>query len=562
MKAITLKDGYKVGHVFQYPENTQMVYSNFTARGSRIKGIDGTVYFGGQYLIKKYLIEEFNKSFFDAPIAKALKYYRRRMDGYLGADSVDLSHIESLHKLGYLPVEIRSVAEGTSVPIGVPMMTIKSMLPQFFWVTNMLETLISATLWPMITSATIAKRNMDLIQKYGAETGADEFIMKLQAHDFSMRGMFGVEAAAMSGAAHLTCGYGTDTLPALDLLEDYYGAEESDIIGLSVPASEHSVMCAGTEVDEYETYKRLITEVYPSGIVSIVSDTWDFWGVVDNVLPSLKDEIMSRDGKTVIRPDSGDPVEIICGVDIENVPPKYAESIEELTEYAEDGLVETLSDNTPHGECGDESISGLFRWKGDVYEVTFEPEWNRFDKQYYYIDGGSSAIKKVELTSAQLGLIESLWNTFGGNINEEGYKCLDDHIGAIYGDSITYERMSEILERLKAKGFVSDSIVFGIGSFTYQYNTRDTFNMAMKATAVRVNGETREIYKSPKTDSSKESAKGFIKVDKDHEGNLFAMYPVSEVEANTGELEFVWSGRRGLERSETLDDIRTRTGLI
>src|SRR5690606_3285764 len=135
-----------------------------------------------------------------------------------------------------------------------------------------------------------------------------------QGHDFSMRGMAGLEAAELSGAGHLLSFTGTDTIPAIDFMEKYYNANsDNELIGGSVAATEHSVMSMGQNNAEQDTFERLITEVYPSGIVSIVSDTWDLWKVLTEYLPNLKDKVMARDGKVVIRPDSGDPVDIICG---------------------------------------------------------------------------------------------------------------------------------------------------------------------------------------------------------------------------------------------------------
>lgn len=329
-------------------------------------------------------------------------------------------------------------------PIGVPCFTIKNTHPEFFWLTNYLETLISAQMWQPITSATIAHEYKKLLSKYAIETtGTDEFV-QWQGHDFSMRGMSSIESAILSGMGHLTSFTGTDTIPAIYALQSSYKGD--GLIGASVPATEHSVMCMGTKDDEIGSFKRLL-DLYPTGILSVVSDTWDLWKVCTEYLPALKDQILARDGKLVIRPDSGDPVDIICG---------------------------TLGTN--------------YMWE----------------------------------KTAGKGVIELLWDIFGGTINKEGFKVLDSHIGAIYGDSITLDRAQDICERLKAKGFASTNIVLGIGSYTYQYNTRDTFGFAMKATYGEVQSqkmdargaiEGREIFKDPITDDgTKKSKKGLLSV--------------------------------------------------
>jgi nicotinamide phosphoribosyltransferase len=244
-----------------------------------------------------------------------------------------------------------------------------------------------------------------------------------------------------------------------------------------------------------------------------VSYTWDLWHVITGILPQLKDLIMNRDGKVVIRPDSGDPVKIICG---DNIPDLTAEceTLEECGEYMRETLVDNVRDETPHGEHGDSNVKSMFKFQDKYYAVKVSIDWNRYDKQYYFIDGSNvSSLTETTPTPAQIGVIELLWNLFGGKVNEKGYKELDPHIGAIYGDSITLARAKAICEGLKAKGFASTNIVFGIGSFTYQYNTRDTFGFAMKATHVVINGEERNIIKDPVTDDgTKKSATGRVVV--------------------------------------------------
>ncbi|WJJ55325.1 hypothetical protein QB910_000081 [Dabrowskivirus KKP3916] len=438
LPATLLCDFYKVSHKAQYPVGTEYVYSTWTPRKSLVDGVDRVVAFGFQGFIKKYLIEYFNENFFNRDLDDVVAEYVRVICHSLGVENPDASHIVALHNLGYLPISIKAVKEGTAVPIRVPMLTIVNTHPDFFWLTNYLETLMSAELWMPSTSATIAQEYRKILDRYAELTGGDKAAVPFQGHDFSMRGMAGLEAAQLSGAGHLLSFTGTDTIPALLYLEKYYCADiEKELVGSSIPATEHSVMCAHGQ-DEQESYRYLIQDVYPSGLVSIVSDTWDLWNVLNVVIRNLKDVIMGRDGKVVIRPDSGDPVKIICG--------------------------DPDSDN--------------------------------------------------ELE--RKGVIEILWDIFGGTINSKGYKVLDQHIGAIYGDAITLERCEEICRRLMEKGFASTNMVFGIGSFSYQYRTRDTFGFALKSTHVVVNGEQKNIFKDPKTDSGmKKSQTGRVIVVKE-----------------------------------------------
>ena len=480
MNTIHLTDGYKVDHRNQYPQGTELVYANWTPRKSRIEGIEDVIFFGLQYFIKKYIIEEFDRNFFSRPKEEILKRYESRINNYLGENSVGIDHIADLHDLGYIPMVFKALPEGVSVPIRVPMFTMYNTLPEFFWLTNYFETILSTTIWMPCNSATIANQYRKILDKYAAQTSSVPEFVDWQGHDFSMRGMAALEAALISGAGHLLSFTGTDTIPAIDFLETYYNADSNaELIGGSVAATEHSVMSMGTNNAEQVTFKRLITEVYPKGIVSVVSDTWDLWKVLTVYIPNLKEEILSRDGKLVIRPDSGDPVKIICG------------------------------------------------------------------------DSSSDDI------NVRKGVVELLWDTFGGHVNEKGYKELDSHVGAIYGDSITLERAQQICEGLKAKGFASTNVVLGIGSFTYQYNTRDTFGFAMKATYGEVDGEGRDIYKDPITDDgTKKSARGLIKIVKD--GDSYKMIDrVSWEEEQQGELVEVFRDGK-LVVDHKLSDIRAR----
>ena len=543
---LLLTDFYKISHYQQYPKNTSFVYSNMTARKSMLAGVDSVVFFGLQYFVLEYLIKYFNENFFSREKSEVIKEYSRRIRTSLGADLPDYKHIEDLHDLGYLPLKIKALPEGSSVPIKVPFLTICNTLPEFFWLTNFIESLMSNILWKPITSATIAKEYRKILDKYADETGMPTEFVPWQGHDFSFRGMSGLEAAVLSGMGHLLSFTGTDTIPAIDALEQYYGADaEKELIGGSVPATEHSVMCSGSKEGELETFRRLITETYPKGIVSIVSDTWDLWKVCTEYLPALKDTILARDGKVVIRPDSGDPVDILCGEPIISVL-----DIDDAKQY----LLEYLDE---YGEK-EESMSKDFLIDDSLVKVTVHVSWFYFQEyDQHFIDKVSKVeIEYVERTPQQKGVIELLWEVFGGTVNEKGYKVLDSHIGAIYGDSITLERAGDICRRLKDKGFASQ-VVFGIGSYTYQYNTRDTFGMAIKATYVEVDGEGREIQKDPVTDNgSKKSATGLLKVVK--EGSKYVLVDkVSVEEEKEGELQTVFLDGN-LVRQQYLKDIRER----
>lgn len=475
MNPLLLTDGYKTGHHQQYPKGTTKVYSNFTPRSNKYapKGCDKVVSFG-QQMVMKQLHETFQRDFFSQPKDLVCGEMKRELSMYLNTD-YDVSHFEALHDLGYLPILVKSLEEGTLVPIKVPVLTIVNTHPDFYWVTNYLETILSNLLWKPMTSATIAHTYRKVLTKWQEKTDAEKgWFIDWQGHDFSMRGMDSAEAVISSGLGHLTSFSGSDSLPAIYGARKYYG--ETGFVAGSVNATEHSVMCAGGKEDEVETFRRLL-KTYPTGILSVVSDTWDLWKVCTEHIVTLKEEILARDGKLVIRPDSGDPVDILCGEKV---------------------------------------ISRDYR---DVVENA-----------------------QLDLTHPKYkGVIELLWDVFGGTVNEQGYKVLDSHIGAIYGDSITIDRADEICSRLAAKGFASTNVVLGIGSFTYQYNTRDTFGFAMKATYCEVNGEAREIFKDPITDDgTKKSATGLLCVKSDMDGNYTLIDKCTSVGEQTGSLHAIY----------------------
>lgn len=460
MNPIFLIDFYKVGHVSQYPDDVTQVWSNWTPRGSRIDGQKTVVHFGLQYFIKKYLIEEFESEFFAQPLEYVLHEYRNVIQKTLGVVNPRTDHISYLHARQCLPIAIYSIPEGDSTPLGVPSLVITNTDPKCYWLPNYLETLLSCCLWKPSTSATTAQRYRKLFLKYAKEAGETDFgFVDWMGHDFSMRGMSGVEDAVLSGMGHLLSFSGTDSLPAILAARRYYSADLT--IGGSVPATEHSVMCAGNQDGELETFRRLIEDVYPTGVVSIVSDTWDLWKVLTEYIPALKEKILARDGKLVIRPDSGNPVKIICG--------------------------------DPEAEYNSAAWYGAARCLEDALGSNGLPEQGR------YINKG----------------------------------------GLIYGDSITVERADDILKGLRAHGLSPYNMVFGIGSFTYEYVTRDTYNFAMKATAVRRNGEVVSIFKKPITDSGqKNSLRGIpaVYVHEDYPAPGVPHYMVLE-DASESQLE-------------------------
>jgi nicotinamide phosphoribosyltransferase len=535
---LILVDYYKTEHHRMMPVGTTKLYSNFTPRKSRIEGVDSVVFFGMQYFIVEYLIKEFNENFFGSALERSHESSSMR-DGKLAVDykKYDVleeykrhikldsyKHIEDLWDLGYLPIEIKALPEGTLCPIGVPCFTITNTNPEFSWLVNYLETLISCMMWQPITSATIAHEYKKLLTKWAIKTGGDMDFVPWQGHDFSMRGMSSPESSVLSGMGHLLSFTGTDTIPAIYALEKVYKAE--GLIGGSIPATEHSIQCMhyDFETGSEDSYIKHLIKTYPNGPVAMVSDGFNLWDMITKTLPKHKESIMARDGKLVIRPDSGDPVKILTG-------------------YTKDEVLEE---------------DGKFYEKGRY--VSYK------DSQGYEVWGGYDKGKELSLEEVK-GVTELLWDLFGGTVNEKGFRVLDSHIGAIYGDSITLGRAREICERLHAKGFASTNVVLGIGSYTYQYNTRDTFGFAMKATYGEITHKVqsgspaeatiaKEIYKDPITDDgTKKSKKGLLCVDHNGDGKIQVFDQVNWAEEKSGMLQTVFKDGK-LVVETTLAEIR------
>ncbi|MFZ1063217.1 MAG: nicotinate phosphoribosyltransferase [Acidimicrobiales bacterium] len=480
-----LTDFYKISHREQYPPGTSTVYSTWTARESSEFNIDHVVVFGVQAFIKRYFIDYFRENFFARRFEEIADEYVRLIRNTLGISEPRTDHLRALWSLGYLPLEVRALPEGTLVPLRVPSVTFVNTKPEFFWLTNFVETLFSAESWLPSTSATLAFEFRKLFERFARETGGDLDAVPFQGHDFSFRGMSSVEAAAASGAGHLLSFTGTDTIPAIVYLEQFYGADtEKELVGASIPATEHSVMSAyGNQNgdDEFRTYERLITQLYPSGMLSVVSDTWDLWRVIGDYLPRLRERILARDGRIVIRPDSGDPADILAG-------------------------------------------------RGDT-----------------------------TATIADQGVVAALWDVFGGTVTDRGYRLLDPHLGVIYGDRISLASATEILERLRQRGFASTNVVFGIGSHTYQRTNRDTFGHAFKSTAVTIEGVEKAIFKDPKTDptSMKTSQRGRVAVTRDG-SRLVTIDGLTSADEVTGDQLRVVFRDGKIFNSESLSQIRSR----
>lgn len=519
--ALAQTDFYKYAHPNLAIDGVDFMYGNYTSRNGRLSNVpnnEEVVFVGLQYFIKDVLLGEWNDTFFNLPKNKAIGSMKRIAEFCLGQPLYDTKPFEDLHDLGYLPLKIKALPEGVSVPYGVPPVTFVNTVKGFDWLEGFLETVFSTENWPIQTSATTAKAYLKRTVESFDTAGLPHDLVPFMCHDFSLRGCFGRHAGAMSGFGHLTSFAGTDTIPAILFAEKYYNANiETELVGASVNATEHSISTTAImSMVEEKGISKLKAEVEfvrhlmkksPEGILSHVSDSFDFWAFVTEGLPMLKEEILSRNGKLVIRPDSGDPVEILCG----------REDVEKATD-------------------------------GKYYA---DKDWQTDGAGYPMLRIGAAPVPEEEVK----GLVQLLGEMFGTTESPTGLKLLHDKIGAIYGDSITLERQDQIINRLEAKGYAG-MVVLGIGSYSYQFVTRDTHGSAVKSTWAERNGIPVDVCKDPKTDSKKKSLKGLIRVELE-DGKYVAYDQQAPEQEEQGELKTVFEDGKLLYET-TLSEIRQR----
>lgn len=447
INAMLLIDFYKAVHAEMLPKGITKSVSYYTPRMSRVKHWNHVVMFGLQGFIIEYLVHYFRDNFFDVPFETVIEDYKRIMNNGLGADTYGLKKIEDLHKLGYLPIEVRSLPEGALVPMHVPMFEISNTHPDFAWLPQSLESLISAESWHAMLAATVGYTYREIVDKFYNETCEDNLSHAAALGAFDFRGEECLQSALKAGAGWCLSFVNTATVPVIPYLEKLYACNSDlEIVAKGAPSTEHSVMCSNCAVDgdEITFLRRVLTEIYPNTSFSCVLDSYDYDNVIENILPILKPEIMAHNGCMLMRGDSGDCVKVVT--------------------------------NT----------------------------------------------------------VFKLWDIFGGTINSKGYKVLDPHVKALYGDSITIQRCEEIYQILKDHGFAACNVSLGVGSFSMQCIeeedevtvtlpdgslvtgvtkilkpfTRDTFSSCIKATYCEINGVPTPIFKNPKDGGFKKSQKG------------------------------------------------------
>lgn len=566
-------DFYKATHSEQYPKGLTRMVSYYTPRMSRLGDVDKVTLFGLQAFIKEYLIEGFNTYFFNRPVEEVVAEYTRVLNYTMGAGSYDATKVTKLHGLGYLPLQISALPEGTRSNIGVPQIEITNTHSDFVWLVNTIETLLSCTMWHTQVSAEVGYRYRKIVDKY-VDLTCENVDPRNVLGDFSMRGQQSAESAIKSSSGWLLSFNNTATVPAIMWLEKNYNCDVTkEVVGRGAISTEHSVMCSNTSVDgdEITQVKRLLTEIYPKHSFSMVSDSYDYWNMVTNIIPQCKEEILAHEGYIGIRGDSGDPIEVIAGKEFYSISDKEFEWMMEDSEH----WVKEYFDYPEY------DFTVIIKHNEDYYKVYIECDWTNergawTDNKYYYVDGYNVRIEEYTPTAEDMGTVWALWQIFGGTVNSKGYKVLDPHVKAIYGDSITPYRCEQIYRRLEQKGFAINNVVLGVGSFsmmclenyndetdefTYSPYTRDTFGIAVKATyAEDADGNPIMIYKQPKGCDWKKSQKGCCVVTHDENGNYFCEDGFTWTdcdESDDNDLVTVFKDGK-MVREWNLDGIRTR----
>jgi len=467
-----MSDSYKGTHWPQYPKGTTEVYSYLESRGGKF---NNTLFYGLQIIIKKHLMGQ-------VVTEQKIQAAKKLWDVHIGPGSfneVGWRHILEKHN-GHLPIKIKAVPEGTVVPTSNVLVTVVNTDPEVPWLTNYIETLL-LQIWYPITVGTLSREIKKVLVEYLKKTTSlDAEGLKNQVsfmlHDFGYRGTSSVESAGIGGSAHIINFLGTDTIAAIETAQEYYNTD--NILAFSIPASEHSTITSWGEANEVKAMQNML-DSYPTGLVACVSDSFDiirackdYWG------GELKDKILQRNGRLVVRPDSGDPMQTL--------------------------------------------------------------------KQVFHI----------------------LWDKFGGEINEKGFKVLHPNIRVIQGDGVNFESISEICDMMIEEGFSIENIAFGMGGALLQKVDRDTQKFAFKCSHIVINGESVDVRKNPieinengeRVQSFKKSKAGYLKLmSKDEQNSVFEqMFTQEHSQDETGDLMVTVFENGVLLKEWTFEEIRER----
>jgi nicotinamide phosphoribosyltransferase len=506
-------DVYKLGHMLFYKKGTSSVYSYMCARS--VKKSTHSLFFGLQpylYILAQVITQENADEFF--------AYYEETLGYKPSARVIDL--INGL--VGRpLPLEIKAVPEGTFLDNKNVLVTIRSTEEKYFWLGGFFESLL-LKVWNTTSVATLSNKYKQLAEKYTKETSDSDFLLPFLVHDFGYRGVSSEMSAESGGAAHLINFVGTDTLVAIKWLKNNYAG--TGMIGVSVAASEHSIhMSFGHSLQDAKDYVNNMLDEVPTGLVSVVLDLVDYFRELTQTLtdPQIKERILAREGKFVCRPDSGDPETILCGT---------IKTIKDIKQ----AIVEPYTGTN----------TALYELDGTYYKAEINLATNNLTVVLY------------SPTPEEKGTFRILEENFGATVNSKGYKELNPKIGVIYGDAMHYDRYSSVLAKMKEMGFANTNLVIGVGGLLLQQHNRDDLGFAFKATFAVINGETKELFKDPKTDSGKKSHKGLMCLVKRENGKYETHDQVTWEEEKESELVTVFLNGK-VTKEYTLEQVRANS---
>ena len=460
---ILATDSYKLSHWKQYPPGTDGMFSYIESRGGKF---DSSVMFGLQMILM---------DFFARPITREDVAIAKEIASAHGEPFNETGFLRIVDRYdGYWPLRIRALPEGSLVPAGVPMVTVESTDPELAWVVSFVETML-LQLWYPVTVATTSWAVRQVIGSYLAETSDDPAgQLPFKLHDFGYRGVSSPQTAARGGLAHLVSFRGTDTLAALLAGRAYYGEK---MAGYSIPAAEHSTITSWGAENEVEAYRNMIHQYgKPGALFACVSDSTNIYDAVEHLWGDvLRQEVIDSGALLVVRPDSGDPVDVV-------------------------------------------------------------------------------------LRCARI-----LEQRFGSNTNSKGFKVLRN-VRLIQGDGINERVIRDILATLKLNGYSADNIAFGMGGALLQQVNRDTLKFAMKCSAIRVQGQWRDVSKNPVTDPGKASKPGRMTVLRDLTSGVLKTVRLEDgvwhdSKSFKDAMVTVWENGE-LKQTCTLNDVRTRLGTV
>ena len=610
-------DTYKFSHFDQVPNGMEQMYSHLTPRNNKYfkrrfpTATDKAVVFGIQIYLAKFK-NNWDQNFFQVPWELINEVTLELLMPHISFTQKDMVRFEDLHKLGYLPLRIKAIPEGSAVNLNIPILTVTNTIEKFHWLPNFIEPDVLNNIFKPVTVATLAVELAKLRNRYVKDTCADSQTAQFIYHAFDFRGHPEGSAEA-SGAAYNLITEGTDTLVGIVAAQEYMCTKSP--VAYSIPALEHStatlniqmyrkalviadaiteeeltddkdvsailaekldlpkkvvdaaylpalqvrdlLMIQGKTPEQIElavgetfTIARMLVEVYPNRTFAYVSDSYNYKRVISIILPALYDVIMAHNGKLVIRPDSGNPVEIVCGIEGADISNEVSKAISEhpLNEVFKVQGKYYKSVRRPQLRSGMYLPFFELVRNGFVQEVIVE-----CDEEGVAINPPVTSVLAADFK----GSMETLWETFGGTVNKQGFKQLDSHIGLVYGDGMTFERITSIFENLKRAGFAVDNICLAAGAYMLASATRDDLGFAIKASYAKVKGIDISLYKEPETDMSKASQKGLFQVVKDQFGEYSLKTEVTVEEEQLGELQVVFLDGQ-LKNITTYEEVKQR----